>query len=238
MENSTNKYLYKNTAEKFEWPSLLIATILMVLGVFAIVFSWDSRACNIENLINYISIYNIIAIVAIFFIGVGIYVWYWFIENVLTKPRQAILFLKDLDNNNSFKSILTFIDSKGKKYMFTLRKNKNCKNNWIELNAYYEVLKTNGKIFSIINTSNNSFPIVEKHENFWLNWYTPVGDFKNIFLLPIVYLSFIVLFFAGIETMRFKLWTGIPVGIFVLLNGSIIAYDIYEKIKRYKNTDN
>lgn len=217
----------RNTGERFDWQAMVIVTILMLFGIGMIYFTWGNMAVTVENFYNYFYKEGLIFIFALFFIGVGVYCWYLFITNFFITPNNEIMFLKDIDEayyneDGEISIILTFINNKGKVYFKTVNAKQEYK-----INSFYEVVKTNSIIKEIIRESNENFKIVKEKKSYWLNWYSPIGNFENIFLLPILYVMFLPGFFSFILSDGFAKIYGFIFGIIPL---SLIIYDLIYKI--------
>lgn len=211
----------KNTGERYDWQGMVIITVLMIIGISIIYFTWDGMEINLENFYNYIYKNGMVLIFSLFFIGVGLYCWKMFFNNVIIKPKKETLYLKNIEND-----IYSFIDSKGKKYMYTSIDTRE-----FNLGKYYTVMKTKDTIKEILEISNDNFPIRREKISFWLNWYSPIGNFENIFLLPILYIIFLPGFLSFIMSEGFNRIYGL---IFMSVPGVFIVYDIVYKIKRSK----
>ena len=96
-----------------------------------------------------------------------------------------------------------------------------------KINSFYEVVKTNSLIKEIIGESNENFEIVKEKKSYWLNWYSPIGNFENFFLLPIIYVMFLPGFFSFILSDGFDKIYGLIIGIIPLF---LIIYDLIYKI--------
>ena len=157
----------RNTGERFDWQAMVIVTILMLLGIGMIYFTWGNMPVTIENFYNYFYKADMIFIFALFFIVVGVCCWYLFITNFLITPHNEIMFLRDIDEayyneDGEISIILTFINNKGKVYMKTVNAKQEYK-----INSFYEVVKTNSLIKEIIGESNENFEIVKEKKSYW-----------------------------------------------------------------------
>ena len=97
--------------ERYDIEGMIIVTVLMIIGIVIIYFSWGAKPFTIENIYSYFYTNGMIFIFSIFFIGVGIYCWKLYIENVLIKPKETTLYL-----SNKNEDTYIFIDQKGNQY--------------------------------------------------------------------------------------------------------------------------
>lgn len=156
--------------QMFSLEGLIIITILMIVGIILIYF------------LPALPIF----VMSSFFIFVGIYCWYGYIRNILIKPKNEVLYLTNkegkkywgLSNKNKYN--YWFINNKGKSFFINT-------NEVYELNKFYLVFKTKDYIVKVIEESNKKFKIPKIKESYWLNCYLPVGNFENLFLLPVIY---------------------------------------------------
>ncbi|HCC08063.1 MAG TPA: hypothetical protein DEP72_07920 [Clostridiales bacterium] len=220
----------KNTGEHYDWQGLVIITFLMLFGVGAIYFTWGNNSVTLDNIYNYIYSYGLIAIISIFFISIGIYCWYTYIVNVWPKPKETVMFLKEIDSNSPY-PIFTFMDNKGNTIMFTNEPDMfdESEQSTYEKGKFYKVLKTKNKIYKILETSTQTFEIKKEKVSYWLNWYSPMGYFENLLLLPILYVMFIPGLLSFLMANGFDKIYGIA---FSAYPGYLIVYDIVQKVKR------
>lgn len=213
----------KNTREEYAWQGFLIITILMIIGFAMIYFTWGKNEINYENIYNYISVNGAILIFSSFFIGIGFYCWKKYFTNAILKPQKKVLYLANINDN-----LYTFVDSKGKKYMYTFNDNVLLNNG-----IYYNVMKTKDYIKEIIGISDEFFSIKTGKFNFWSNWYTPMGHFENVIILPLLYVLFLPGFLSFLISKGFDKIYGL---IFMIIPGIFIIYDIVYKIKKNSNS--
>ena len=96
-------------------------------------------------------------------------------------------------------------------------------------NKFYYVLRTRDCIYFVYNEAVESWVPKEK-KSFWLTWYSPMGLFEDIFLLPIIYVGFLPGFLSILMSEGFdKIW-GI---IFSGIPGYLVFYDIYFKKEHF-----
>ena len=218
-----------NGNNKYPWQGMLVITMLMLGGILVIYFECRDIPINYGSFYNYFYKHGMDFIFSIFFIIVGLYSWISYIIDNFSKPHKDILFLKEVKYMAGFQQ-LVFINNKGRvltKYIFD-NDNDNSKKNIYEPNDFYEVIKKGRKIIEILDISNNKFEIKER-KSYWLNFYTPVTDFEDIFLLPIVYALFLPGFLSFIMADGIDKIYGIIVSI---LPGYLIIYDAIKKIKK------
>lgn len=198
----------KNTGNKYDWQGMLIVTILMIMGlamfVVSIIVAKEEK--NLSILLNPTSI------AGVFFFGVGIYSWVYYKNNVTVKPQKEILYLLKKEKDKC-----TFIDKEGKRYFWD---SKN-----IEPDNFYTVSKTKNNIYKVVKKSSEGFELPELKENYWLNLYTPVGNYENVFALPIIYVIFLILIIQCFNSFLINI---IPTIGLILL----IGYDLIYKYKK------
>lgn len=216
----------KNTGESFEWKGILITTILMTIGSITIYFTWGNMDFNISNLYKYVFTFGVELIFSLLFIGIGIYCWFIFFSNKIIKPKEKIMYLKSIDEIEN-ECILNFIDSKGKCLMKTIDKEDIEK---YQVYSFYNVLRTRDLIHDILERNYEYDEIPTEKKSYWLNLYTPAGDFENILLLPIIYMFLIISVLSIIISRGLNkiFWIG-----FAILPFYLIIYDIQEKSKRH-----
>lgn len=196
----------RNIKRHFPLGGMVVVTCLLLAGILMIVF------------IGSLPIY----IFGVFFTFVGAYCWYEYICNVLIRPQENVLYLKE-----KYDGEYTFIDDKGKKFIFYTKKE-------YVVDKYYVVLKSKDYIEKIIRVSESNFEILEKRrDSYFLNCYLPVGNFENIFLLPIIYVialfSISLIFWQGV--LDFNALIMAVVAIY------LIVYDFIYKEKKKKSVD-
>lgn len=198
----------KNTGNSYPLGGMIIISVLMIIGLFLIFLGINTNL--------------IITLYGIFFLDVGAYVWFSFICNTIIKPKKEVLFLQSNESN-----IYEFMDRNGKRYYQRCRKK-------LEINRFYVVLKTKDDIRRIIGTSNEKFEIVKKKENFWLYFYFPFGKIENYFILPVVYLLFIIGFYSifKVSGIDYSLIEMVVISLF------LIIYDLIYKLKKLNNNNN
>ena len=207
--------------EHYPLGGMIIVTVLTLIGLLLLYISGVFTIKSFDDFYNVIYKNAMIIIFSGFFVFVGLYCYISFFKNMIIKPKQETLLLKE---NNGF--FFTFIDKKGKKYIYydeNLGKTMN-----IHANQYYEVLKSYDYIIEVKNVSSHTFEVRKIKKSYWLNYYSPYGNFENIFLLPIIYvillpglLSFLMS--KGTEKIFGLLFMGYP--------AYLIIYDLVYKIR-------
>ncbi len=220
----------KNTNEEFEWKGMLVLSVLMIIGILIIYFSWGGMSFTYDNFQSFLFKHGIEFIFSLFFIGVGIFVWVAYFNNIIRKPKKEVVYLKKFEYSMNVFPILTFVDKKGKIILKEIKTdmfaNKSIPE--YEEKKYYEVLKTKNIIQKIIGITSKEFPLVKEKKSFWLNWYSPISNFENIFLLPIMY----VIFLQGLLSFLISKGAMKIVGlVWCISTGYCIIYDIIKKIK-------
>ena len=197
----------KNIKKMYPLGGMILVTTLMLIGILLILF------------VGEVPIY----LFGVFVIGVGLYCWYGYICNVLIKPKEKVLYLDKVEDNEYF-----FINEKGKKISYKTKSKKK-----YETDKFYVVLKTKDYILNILREADTTFMILEGKDNYFLNCYLPVGEFKGIFLLPVIY--FIAIFsFLMIEYQNTINFNSI---IMFVLAVYLIIYDfIYKRKKKFSIT--
>ncbi len=195
----------------FETGGLIVASVLGFFGLSFLIFSFFVVVGYFGEIY---SILGLLLIFGVFFFFLSLYIWYKFFINIILKPKKEVLFLeKDEDDE------LCFIDRKGRFIEYDEEIN-------LKENCYYDVIKTADYVLLIIGESHGDWTS-KKKMYFWRTWYTPIGCFKNIVLLPILYVAFLVslvLFFFSTDIFKyFSLTICFPCIFF-------IGYDIYYKI--------
>lgn len=208
----------KNIGDRYDWQGMLIISILMIIGGIILYFTGCGNINNFNDLYNYIYSHGFEAIISVFFIAVGLYCWVLFINNVIIKPKKEILYLFEIDD-----TVCCFLNKKGKKFYFN--------NDNYDVNKYYEVLKTHDNIKEVIDISVPTFNVPKPKESYWLNLYTPMGNFENMCLLPIAYVILLPGLLSFWMSEGFVKVYGV---IFMIPPMYLIAYDLIYKIRENK----
>ena len=207
--------------EHYPLGGMIIVTLLTTIGLIILYFVGIFNIKSFPDFYNIIYNQGIAVIFSGFFIFIGLYCYISFFKNVILKPKQDTLLLKDIKGN-----YFIFVDKKGKRFEYHDDNLSNIMN--IKENEYYEVLRTCNYISEVKNVSNHTFDIPKTKKSYWFNYYSPYGNFENIFLLPIIYvillpglLSFLMS--KGEEKIFGILFMGYP--------AYLIIYDLVYKIR-------
>jgi len=203
----------------FNSSGLLIMSLLGIVGLIMIYYSKVFTVYDKTTLIECLSKNGIMIIFGLFFFIVSLYCWVLTLLNVFLKPIKEVMYVyKDIDGE------VTLINQKGKKfdYIFDTRK--------IDGNCYYNVIRTFSYVYYIDEKTSANWEPVEK-KSYWFNYYTPYGNFENIFILPILYVILapgilsIILSDGGQKIFGF---------LYCVVPGFFLIYDAVHKI-RMKN---
>ena len=223
----------KDINKKWNWQGLLVISILMIVGILIIYFTWGNKELNSENLYQYFCEDGFVFIFALFFIIIGIYCYYTLIINNIITPKIDVLYLKDVNELNYYiyesKYLeLIFLNRKGKKYKYITKKEKE-KNEYVA-NNFYDVLRTKDDVKEVIQRSIESFDVLNEKKSYWFNFYAPGFKVEDMLVLPILYVLFLPCLFSfilskGTDKMYGFILGSIPFG--------FILYDfIYKKINK------
>lgn len=202
--------------------------LISSLGGLGFLFMYISGLFNVEDLdMLYECIYNnsILIAVSLLFLGIFVYYWIGFFLNIIP-PKKEVLYLNEIDNG-----IAVFLNKKGNKFYYRINQTN------LTEKLYYYVLKTKDYIYEILEKTNENWLTKEK-KSYWLNYYSPMGNFENIFLLPIVYIIFLPGFLSILMSKGYQKIYGI---IYIIVPLYAILYDLIYKIKlkqsNYKEID-
>lgn len=217
--------LKKRQIMKNEFPivGMISISILGVFGLALICLSGIFTIKDYDMLYDCIYKYGTIIIFGMFFLIISLYCWLLFFLNFILPPKKKVLYLYKKENNIAY-----FKNKKGKKL--------NCKINKknLEVNNYYYVLKTQNYIYEILEKTNENW-IPKEKKSYFLNFYSPIGNFKGIFLLPIFYVMVLpgllsILMSEGYQKIYGVIYSIVPI--------YIITYDLIYKIKLKKSNGN
>lgn len=204
--------------------TIIATTLFLIFGIGIIsttnIFEVTSKEMFFEVLFNSSFQLSFGAL----FIFMHIYIMTSFILDVIIKPKKKVLYL--YDNTNYSTSI--FINKSGKKYEIPY-----CRK---EKNKYYYVIKTYNYIYEVLDECHETFKGWNKRikKSYWLNIYTPMGDYEDMLLLPILY----SILMPGLLTIILAKGFGKVYGIiWSLLPGYILIYDLICKIKKKNDSD-
>jgi len=212
----------KNVGNEYPWQGMLIITILGIAGVLILFFSGIFSITSYEEFCYYVCKMGMEAIISIFFIVVCLYVWFLFFTEKMLPAKRETLYLLETE-----KEICKFINKKGKN--FFLQNDGDYK-----VGNYYSVLKTHRTIKKVLKISSETFDIPKEKRSYWLNFYSPMGDFENVFLLPIVYVILLPGLLSMFISEGFEKIFGL---IWIIVPTYIISYDLACKINLKKFGD-
>lgn len=193
--------------------------IISILGTAGLLMTYSSGIFAIEDsnmLYECISKNGMFIIFGVFFFAVSLYVWILFFLNIILPPKNEILYLNKTAYGEAF-----FLNKKGKSFSY------NMDHNTLEENSYYLVLKTHDYIYKILEKTNDNW-IPKEKKSYWLNYYSPMGNFENIFLLPIVYVILLPGLLSFFMSKGYQKIYGV---IFSIVPIYAIIYDLIYKIK-------
>lgn len=218
-------------------PGILLITVLMAFGIGILYFKKIFFIKSLEELWNIFISGGMEIIVSLLFIVVGIFAWIYCIRNALVKPKVDTLYLLEKDQSSSDDHTdvtCTFVDRKGKKYYYYDKE--------YEIGACYKVIKSYDSVLAVIEKSNEVFGEIKVKASYWMNYYSPMGNYEEIFILPIVYAILLIgfLVFVGsligfkgasfIILFPFRLFCSL----FFVLPLGLIIYDFIYKYKLKK----
>lgn len=206
----------------FSTGGLFVISILGIIGILMIYFSDIFTIKDLNMLYECVSRNGIMIIFGMFLFCTSFYCWVLLFLNIILSPKKEILYLCKNDNNETF-----FVDKKGKRFEYDIDKNN------IEENNYYYVLKTHNYIYEVIEKTRDSW-IPKEKKSYWLNYYSPMGNFENLFLLPIAY---VILLSGLLSFFMSKGYQKIYGVIFSIVPLYAIIYDLIYKIKLKQNNN-
>lgn len=196
----------------FSTGGMVILTLLGIVGLILFFSSGILNAKSWEMVYECLKNNGVIIVFGLFFSFVSFYSWIGYFRNIVLKPKREILFLYEKEGNAAF-----FLNSNGKSFTLDFCTKQS--------NKYYEVIKTKDYILEVLEESNEKFKTIPKEKkSYWLNFYSPVGNFERIFLLPIIYVIFL---FGFLNVLGHNIF-GI---IYCVITGALIIYDLIYKIK-------
>lgn len=199
----------------FSSSGMIIVTFLGIMGFLMVYFPWKEIMDTEPSIYDGISKHGIMIIFGSFFFLVTLYCWILYFLNVILPPKKETLYLLKKEDEKYF------INRKGKRIDYYSSKKE------LTPNCYYSVLKTHNYVYKILDKTIEEWIPIEK-KSYWLNYYSPIGNFENIFLLPIIYvillpglLSFIMS--KGLFKIFGLLFMSVPL--------YLVIYDLIYKIK-------
>ena len=209
-----NKSRKKTSFEMYFFVSLYI-----IFGIFALYAAGIDEVSSFNDLLDYLRDNIAVVVVSVAFILLGVYSLFYYVISDFCKPKIEILYLYLIEDEKC-----TFVDKKGRKYIFYNR------NDYIFIeNKFYEVVLTSFVIQEVVEESQNLFPIPKIKESYWEDFYSPIGNFENIAFLPVVYLIFIAF---SLNLLFSKQFWNIPLLVVCLSAFYLIIYDLIYKIKK------
>lgn len=203
----------------FPSDGLFIMSILGIFGLIILSTSGIFKIAVTEDFYKQLCSSGVIVIFGLFFVISATILWYAYIVNIKTEPKEEVLYLHSVGKKKYF------LDRRGRKYENIDKK--------LEADKFYYVSKTRDFIYEIIDESiykSNNFEPIEKI-NYWTNLYIPFKKYEDIVLLPFVY----VIAVPGLLDMLISEGVYKIIGyIFFFVPAFIIIYDLFYKIKNKK----
>lgn len=206
--------------ENYPLGGMLLIPLFLVFGIYCIIDSNILSVNSKEMLYAVLSKNTIVLCVGIVFIATFLLILISFVLNVIIKPKKEILYFYDIEDNKSI-----FINKKGKKFK-TLDWQK-------EPKKYYYVLKTKDIIYEVLEECNEIIDDWNKEikKSYWFNFYTPMGIFEDILLLPLLYVLLIPGILSIVLTKGYGKIFGIIYSSFLMF---YLIYDLIYKLKQNK----
>ena len=200
----------------FSTGGMVIVSGLGIVGLLMIYFSGIFDVEDTNAIYECVSKNGMMIIFGSFFFAVSMYCWILFFLNIVLPPKREVLYLNKISGGNAF-----FLNKKGKSFNYKMKHDN------FEKNTYYLVLKTHDYIYKIIEKTNDIW-IPKEKKSYWLNYYSPMGNFENIFLLPIVY---VILLPGVLSFLMSKGYQKIFGVVYSIIPMYAIIYDLIYKIK-------
>ncbi len=209
----------KEIRETYYQPGgFIILAILTTIGIVLLYFSGVFSIHDYDSLIHALERGLVPIIFSLFFIFIFLYCIKSYIVNIIVKPKKELMHTFIDDEGD-----LVFANSKGKVFYYPYTKD-------LKEQTNYYVAKTKDYIYYVIEETNDDFKVKPKgiKESFWLNMYTPHGDFHDIMLLPILYVIALPGYVAILLSPGFYKLYGC---LYTIYPTYLIIYDIIEKYK-------
>lgn len=193
-----------------------------IFGAFML-FSTDILLVkDFNTFLKWVSINAIVIFPALLFIGLFIMGLISYFLDIVIPPREDVLYLINDKNNNKL-----FVNKKGKKINSEVDTSK------LEVNSYYRVVRTSLYVIVLKEKASDNWETTIK-KSYWIGLYSPMGNFEDLLLLPIVYAIAIPAIISVIVADGFAV---IPSFIFAIVPIYLIIYDLVYKLK-LRNPDN
>lgn len=207
--------------QHFAAGGMLVISLLGTIGLLLFILSGVLDVTDTESLYDCVAQNGMMMIFGGFFFLIALYCWYGFIVNTIIPPKRKILYLSEKQEDEC-----VFIDKRGKKIIIT-----NCNK---EEKKYYYVYKTKNYIYRVEEECRETIENWAKKErpSYWMNFYSPMGEYHDIMLLPIVYVIAVPGVLSMIMAKGFDKIYGL---IFSAGPLFIIIYDLVCKITESKS---
>lgn len=202
----------------FQTGGMIVLTILGLVGAMLVFFSGIFNVRTIDMLYECVSQNGIMIIFGLFFFGIFLYCFMLYFLNIIMPPRRDVVYFCE---DKKY-----FISKKGKKIVYD--------ENDVKENGYYYVLKTRDYIYEVLEKTDEDW-IPKEKKSYWMNFYTPIGNFEDIMLLPIVYVILLPGLLSFIMSNGYEKIYGLIINVVPFY---IIGYDLIYKIKLKKSSDN
>lgn len=212
-----------------------IKFFLMAIGIFAWGFLFQCltgilEVKDSESFKAYLYSGSLVPFLfGLFFEGTSIFLIFWFIKTSITEHRgnkKTLLYLDNIEDKWA-----EFLDAKGKKYYYDIYGSK------LKLEQYkYYYGFVHGEVLElIVEESSEKFEKSKIKRSYWLNLYSPTGNFEDMLLLPLIYFFFLVFLMITIISEG----PGRLVGLYLLILPTyLLIYDsIYKIIQRNQSPE-
>lgn len=197
----------------------LIFTLFIALFVGFNIYAYKMM----DSTVGFISEFGMLVIFTAFFVFVYIYVLISLIVTEYLPQQKDVLCLFTMDGKTP-----VFVDKKGKKYIYDGKHIDAVREN---IGKCFNVEKNIFTVTKIENITSNAFEVTNIKEKYWFNFYSYLGAFEDIFLLPIVYVAATPFILSAILT---PFPANLVVFAMTIPLSFIILYDFAYKQKRKK----